>query len=216
MTPISGIGDIAVLVKLAIVAGQVLKNAVRTAPAEIRELVEDTDNMESMLKSATVVLGEHGAVLKFRDDIKQNFLAVFKRCGETLQYLQKVVSEYESVVNDNGEANTAEEDRSRWLMIFNKISLAYLRIKWQSTVEAVRYLRVRFGEHISILNTVMICLQKSVSPYLVAFPCRSCSGKKRERGARTKAGLTKGFKQPGNSADRSQGRRAARPFRTTS
>lgn len=159
---IQGIGDVAVLVNLAVSVAQKLDRAVHKAPAEILDLKDDAQALELALKRVLAILREEGSLLRPHDDTKAALGAQFRRCGGLLEDLKKIVAEYEVVIVTNDGAPVGDEatQRKAWLAASKKACQdAFLRLKWTTMDKVVSYFHNQLNEQLAVLNVTITCLQ---------------------------------------------------------
>lgn len=157
---ILGVGDIIRLTEIAIQVARRLHQACITAPLEVTKLVQDVDTMHITLKRTATTLDEHGAIIKYSEDVKNGITAVFSQCEETLTDLNKIVNEYEVIAkNDKGNIPGGGGDwKSRGLWE-QAIKNSYKRIKWTCMDDAIRKIREEMNRNYHTLTLVINSLQ---------------------------------------------------------
>lgn len=145
---INGLGDIFVLIQFTIVVAKKL-NAARYAPADVKDLIDDTQAFSSVVVDADENIRKHGALLRGHDALKKNIVWILRRCDETVQKLHKIVVAYEGIVKDEGVATTDEASRKQWARALKTV---YHSVKWTTIKESVKDLRKELVQHIQILQ----------------------------------------------------------------
>lgn len=148
MSMINGLGDIFVLIQITAVVAKKL-NAARHAPADVKDLIEDTEAFRSCVVDADDNIRRHGAILKGHERLKKNIVWILRRCNETAQKLHKIVIAYEGIVQDEGVASTDETSRKQWAKALKTV---YQSVKWTTIKDAVKDLRKELLHHIQILH----------------------------------------------------------------
>jgi hypothetical protein len=165
---IQGLGDIWLLVQGATFALQTLKDAAKNAPREVKDLIEDVENLKLCLKGIEGVIDSQGAVLRPHDDIKKGMVQVLRRCAEMVDGLERIAASHKSIVQTEGEVSGEEAKRKQWLLAMDKAYRAYLRIKWTTMDAAITDIRTLLQQHMSALQMIMTSVAASVNPTSVA------------------------------------------------
>jgi hypothetical protein len=145
---INGLGDIFVLIQITAVVAKKL-NAARHAPADVKDLIEDTEAFRSCVVDADDNIRRHGALLKGHDRLKANIVWILRRCDETAQKLHKIAIAYEGIVKEEGIATADETSRKQWARALKTV---YQSVKWTTIKDAVKDLRKELLHHIQILH----------------------------------------------------------------
>lgn len=145
---INGLGDIFVLIQLTTVVLKKL-NAARYAPAEVKDLVDDTQAFLSVVVDADDNIRRHGGLLKGHDALKKNVVWILRRCDDTAQKLHKIAVAYEGIVKEEGVANVDEASRKQWARALKTV---YQSVRWTTIKDTVKDLRKELLQHVQILH----------------------------------------------------------------
>ena len=169
MVPITGVGDLAVVVTLSAQVLQILRSAVHSAPGEIHDLVRYVEMLDTVLQSMRSALEDHGEIPPQRANVMCSLELVLRRCEDTLVGLRTIGDEYGQVLRTSNAVPPDEDSRCRlWQDALNR---GFLRLKWPTTSDLTAELCTRINQHFTALNVTTSALQMfaPLCPSLVKF-----------------------------------------------